>query len=111
MKGHAMPKTSDAYLLGVNQEELARLQFQHQVWGQLTNAFFDRLGVGTGWHCLDVGAGPGFVAMDLRNRVGENGVVTLLEPSQLYLDWFKKETEAHGWSNVRCASSSPARLD
>jgi SAM-dependent methyltransferase len=100
-----MTQNSD-YLLGVNQDELERLRFQHQVWGRVTNAFFDRIGIKSGWKCLDVGAGPGFVAMDLRERVGQAGEVTALEPSSFYLDWFKRECMKKGWTNVRFIQGS-----
>ena len=88
------------YLLGANQSEFERLQFQHGVWKSNTNAFFDRLGVAKGWNCLDVGAGPGFVSFDLRDRVGESGSVTALEPSSLFLDWFSEQVKLKKWTNV-----------
>ena len=89
------------YLLGVNQAELERLRFQHHVWGHLTRAFFDRLSVSKGWRCLDVGAGPGFVAMDLRERVGNLGEVTALEPSPFYLEWLESEIRRNSWTTVK----------
>ena len=88
------------YLLGVNKAEFDRLKFQHSVWHANTKAFFDRIGVAQGWHCLDVGAGPGFVSFDLRARVEENGSVTALEPSTMYLDWLKKQIERNHWKNL-----------
>ncbi|MBI1806385.1 MAG: methyltransferase domain-containing protein [Ignavibacteria bacterium] len=88
------------YLLGVNQAELERLRFQHAVWGHVTQNFFKRINIQLGWKCLDVGAGPGFVAMDLRERVGERGEITVLEPSKFYLDWFKEEVEKRYWNNI-----------
>jgi len=91
--------TSD-YLLGVNQTEFNRLKFQHSVWHDNTKAFFDRIGVGKGWHCLDVGAGPGFVSFDLRERVGEKGSVTALEPSTMYLDWLGEQIKKNHWNNL-----------
>lgn len=94
------PPSSSDYLLGVNQTELERLRFQHGVWAPVTNAFFDRLHVGNGWKCLDVGGGPGFVAMDLRERVGEKGNVTVLEPSRYFLDWFDKAVAERRWQNT-----------
>jgi len=99
---------SEGYLLGANSTELERLRFQHEVWGSVTNAFFDRLNVGKGWKCLDVGAGPGFVAMDLRDRVGEAGEVTALEPSQFYLEWFRNEVRKRDWSNIKLV---PGRVE
>lgn len=95
-----MPE-SNVYLLGVNQTELDRLRFQHEVWSAVTNAFFGRLKIGRGWKCLDVGAGPGFVAMDLRKRVGDTGEVTVLEPSQYYLEWFRNEVQNQNWTNIK----------
>ncbi len=92
---------SQDYLLGVNQTELERLRFQHSVWGAVTNKFFDRLNITNGMKCLDAGAGPGFVAMDLRERVGASGEITALEPSQFYLEWFKEESKKRGWSNIK----------
>ncbi|HTK82815.1 MAG TPA: methyltransferase domain-containing protein [Bacteroidota bacterium] len=89
------------YLLGVNQTELERLNFQHSVWGHVTNNFFERLNVGSGWKCLDVGSGPGFVAMDLRERVGPTGEITALEPSKYYLEWFEQETKNRKWTNFK----------
>ena len=89
------------YLLGVNQAELDRLRFQQTVWGGVTAQFLDRINVRPGWKCLDVGAGPGLVSSELRERVGESGEVTLLEPSEMYLDWFRTEAEKRGWENIR----------
>ena len=93
-------KQSD-YLLGVNQTELDRLHFQHGVWKGVTDRFFDRIKVQHGWKCLDVGSGPGFVAMDLRERVGEQGEITALEPSEFYLHWFENEATTKGWKNIK----------
>lgn len=90
------------YLLGVNQQELERLQFQHSVWGPVTRKFFSRLNVQKGWRCLDVGAGPGFATIDLRELVGETGEVTALEPSTFYLSQLRKHTAERGWENVKC---------
>ncbi|HMK38710.1 MAG TPA: class I SAM-dependent methyltransferase [Bacteroidota bacterium] len=91
----------EAYLLGVNETEMERLRFQHGVWKPVTDGFLDRIGVRSGWHCLDAGGGPGFVALDLRERVGEKGSVTLLDPSSLFLDRFVRECRLRTWENVR----------
>ena len=90
------------YLLGVNQIELERLRFQHSVWGPVTHKLFERLNIRKGWKCLDAGAGPGLVSMDLRERIGENGEITALDPSQFYLDWFQQEARKKEWTNVKC---------
>ena len=95
-----MNQSSD-YLLGINETELERLRFQQTVWKAVTDKFFDRLHVQRGWKCLDVGAGPGFVAMDLHERVGKQGEVTVLEPSEFYLEWFEGEAKKRGWTNIK----------
>ena len=109
---------SSDYLLGVNERELERLRFQHSVWGPVTERFFDRLKVGPGWKCLDVGGGPGLVALDLCKRVGREGEVTVLEPSGYYLDQFMAEASRRGWRNARAmqgtaekAQLPPGRFD
>jgi SAM-dependent methyltransferase len=96
-----MKTPSKEYLLGVNQTELERLRFQHDVWRQNTNSFLDRLNIKIGWKCLDVGAGPGFVSMDLRERVGAKGEVTALEPSEYYLERLAQQSKRHGWRNIK----------
>ncbi|MEK6755219.1 MAG: methyltransferase domain-containing protein [Bacteroidota bacterium] len=93
--------SSPEYLLGVNQRELERLRFQHSVWEPVTRKFFERIGVQQGCKCLDVGSGPGFVSMDLRDLVGETGKVTALEPSEFYLNWFREFVANKGWTNVK----------
>ena len=94
-----MPKQKE-YILGINEEELERLRFQHGVWKKVTDDFFDRIGVGEGWKCLDVGAGPGFVAGDLRSRVGDEGGIDVLEPAGYYLDYFRDHATEQGWKNI-----------
>src|SRR4030095_11455727 len=53
-----------------------------------------------------VGSGPGFVAMDLARRVGKTGEVTLLEPSEMYLDYFKNYSQEKGWQNTKYISGT-----
>ena len=98
--------SADEYLLGINKEELDRLRYQHSVWGGITNQFFDRLKVGKGWKCLDVGAGPGFVSANLSERVGASGEVTALEPSKMFLEWFREEARRGGRTNVNFINAS-----
>ncbi|MBI4547495.1 MAG: methyltransferase domain-containing protein [Ignavibacteriae bacterium] len=94
-------KQSSEYLLGVSKTELERLRFQHSVWKSVTDRFFDRLNIQRGWKCLDVGSGPGFVSFDLRERVGDEGEITGLEPSEFYLERFKEQCVKKGWTNVK----------
>lgn len=100
------PMNLNEYLLGSDRSEFERLEFQHNVWRENTNAFFDRIGVGKGWHCLDVGAGPGFVSLDLRERVDLTGSVTALEPSALFLDHLAQIVQKKNWKNMHLIRST-----
>jgi ubiquinone/menaquinone biosynthesis C-methylase UbiE len=62
-----------------------RLQFLEQACDPLTQQRLDRVGVGAGWHCMEVGAGGGSVVRMLCDRVGPEGSVLAvdLEPSLL----------------------------
>lgn len=88
------------YLLGVSEAELDRMRFQHGVWGPVTRSFLQRIGVEAGWSCLDVGAGPGFVTLDLLDLVGKNGSVTALDPGGSFLEYLKAEARRRGHGQV-----------
>jgi SAM-dependent methyltransferase len=114
----AAPHTGGEYLLGDDDIEIARLRAQHAVWGPVTARFLDRLGVGPGWRCLDVGAGPGLVTAELRARVGDEGEVTAIEPSRAFRDRFLEQSARHGWRNVQLLEGTaesvalpPSRFD
>ena len=95
-----------AYLLGVNEAEYERLRFQHHVWKGVTDVFFDRIKIESGWNCLDVGAGPGFVTFDLRERIGDEGAITALEPSEYFLQSIREEVNNRGWNNIHCVQET-----
>ncbi len=102
---------SEDYILGVNQKELERLEFQNGVWGRVTNDFISRCGVAKGMKCLDVGSGPGFVSMDVLNLVGSEGEVTALEPSAFYLEYFKNYCAQKSLGNVKFINSIVEETD
>ena len=71
------------YLLDNRQEEAGdRFTALAALYDPVTIRHFDRLGVGEGWRCLEVGAGGGSVVRHLSERVGVSGHVlaTDLEP-------------------------------
>ncbi|MBM5807173.1 MAG: methyltransferase domain-containing protein [Cyanobacteria bacterium M_surface_10_m2_179] len=74
-----------SYLLGTHAEELERLRFQHELWLPAAQAAWQRAGLKAGCSVLDVGAGPGFAALDLARRVGPGGRVLGLERSEVYV--------------------------
>lgn len=51
-----------------------------------TTELFDNIGVQSGWHCLDLGAGNGSIARWLARRVGPTGSVTAVDVDTTYLE-------------------------
>ena len=71
------------YLLDNRKEEAGdRFTALASLYDPVTIRHFDTLGVGEGWHCLEVGAGGGSVVRHLSERVGPTGRVlaTDIEP-------------------------------
>jgi SAM-dependent methyltransferase len=59
--------------------EVERLRLQGEVLAADTGVMLDRIGVGPGWRCLDLGCGPLGITDLLSARVGPSGRVTGLE--------------------------------
>ncbi len=74
------------YVLGTEDDEIARLGLQHRVWRERALACWDRAGVTAGLDVLDVGAGPGFASLDLSDLVGASGSITALERSSRFIE-------------------------
>lgn len=72
------------YVLGTNDDELARLGLQHRVWRDTVLATWSAAGISVGSRVLDVGAGPGYATLDLAQTVGPTGKVVALERSARY---------------------------
>lgn len=89
------------YILGTNRTEWERLCLQQRVWGGVSDAFLERLGVASGWSCLDLGCGPGLTLPSLRSRIGESGSIVALDESPLWHEHVGELVRAEGWRNVR----------
>lgn len=74
------------YVLGTQDEEIARLGLQHRVWRPRMLDAWQRAGIGAGHSVIDVGAGPGYATTDLGEIVGPKGRVLALERSRRFLD-------------------------
>jgi SAM-dependent methyltransferase len=59
--------------------EVERLHLQGEVLAADTAVMLDRIGVGPGWRCLDLGCGPRGITDALSARVGPDGEVTGLD--------------------------------
>jgi SAM-dependent methyltransferase len=95
-----MAGTDRDYILGTHEEELARLGLQHRVWRPVMLDCWRRAGITAGKRVLDVGAGPGYAAIDLAEIVGPSGKVIALERSKNFVRAIRKSCRARGIANV-----------
>src|SRR5215813_6714843 len=89
------------YLLGTHEEELARLGLQHRVWRPVALDCWQRAGITVGKRLLDIGAGPGYAAIDLAEIVGPTGEVVALERSQNFIHAIESTCLARSVTNVK----------
>src|SRR4051812_24820027 len=88
------------YVLGTHDAEIERLGLQHRVWRPHMLDAFARAGIRPGLTILDVGAGPGFAALDLAEIVGPTGRVIAAERSRRFLEALAARAERLGLGNV-----------
>jgi SAM-dependent methyltransferase len=65
--------------------EIERLRIQAEGMAPDTLTMLDRIGVGPGWRCLDIGCGPGGITGLLSGRVGPGGRVVGLDMDERFL--------------------------
>jgi ubiquinone/menaquinone biosynthesis C-methylase UbiE len=71
-----MPAHKDSvYIMGTTDDEYERLRRQARMFERFAVAAFDRIQLGQGMSCLDVGCGPGEVMRLMAERVGSSGRV------------------------------------
>jgi SAM-dependent methyltransferase len=89
------------YVLGTHEQELARLGLQHRVWRPVVLDCWQKAGITLGKRVLDLGAGPGYAAVDLAEIVGPTGQVVALERSKTFIRAMKKACRARSITNVK----------
>src|SRR5436305_6539542 len=89
------------YVLGTHDEELARLGLQHRVWRPVVLDCWKKAGITVGSRVLDVGAGPGYAAVDLAEIVGSTGEVVALERSSKFVRATEEACRARSLTNVK----------
>jgi SAM-dependent methyltransferase len=67
-------------------EERKRLAGIEVLWDEGTHAVMERIGVGSGWRCLEVGAGGGSMVEWVSDRVGPEGHVLAVDISTRFLE-------------------------
>ncbi|HJZ90866.1 MAG TPA: methyltransferase domain-containing protein [Gemmataceae bacterium] len=89
------------YLLGTQDQELARLGVQHRVWRPTVLNCWKRAGITVGSRVIDVGAGPGFATVDLAEIVGPGGAVVAVERSAKFVEAAAASCRQRRLTNVR----------
>ena len=81
------PRPATAYFAADAEEsdEVARLRLIEAEWDPQTIRHLEAIGVGAGWHCLEVGAGAGSVVRWLSERVGPTGRVVAADINPRFL--------------------------
>lgn len=104
-------KTDRQYLLGTDDEELKRLQRQHEVWRADTGNLLRRAGFSRGQTLLDMGCGPGFATFDLARIAGEEGRVIGIDSSPEMIAALRREIARRGAANASAMLGDIESLD
>jgi SAM-dependent methyltransferase len=89
-----------SYVFGHSDEEIQRLVRQSRLFNPSTRRFLEQAGISAGMKVLDVGSGPGDVALLLADRVGPGGVVVGVEIDPATLDIARVRARVAGYENV-----------
>jgi len=93
-------RTPEPYVLGIDDDEEARLAFQHRLWRDDAVSLWNRAGFQSGHRLLDLGAGPGFATDDLAEWVGVNGSVVAVDASKEFLDKIEARARRAGAGRI-----------
>lgn len=77
-----------------------RLLVLARTWAATTESLFDRIGVGPGHACVDLGSGAGDVTLALARRVGPSGRVVGVDMDEVKVGLARERAEAEGLTNV-----------
>src|SRR5437868_3652490 len=89
------------YILGTHDDEVVRLGLQHRVWRPVVLDLWERAGITLGKRVLDIGAGPGYAAIDLAEIVGPGGEIVAVERSNKFVSVIKQACRLRGLNQVR----------
>jgi ubiquinone/menaquinone biosynthesis C-methylase UbiE len=92
--------TRQGYLFADKAAELERLRFQARIWEPEADALLDRIGVASGWNCIDLGCGAMGILGPLSRRVGPKGHVIGVDLDAMQLAGAREFVQAQKLSNV-----------
>jgi ubiquinone/menaquinone biosynthesis C-methylase UbiE len=83
------------YPIEHSKAEIERLHMQGAAMAPDAAAMLDRIGVGPGWRCLDVGCGPRGITDLISQRVGPSGRVVGLDMNEQFLQHARARASAN----------------
>ncbi len=99
------------YLLGTDEDELARLSFQHRLWSSRAFDLWRAAGFRRGRTILDLGAGPGFASRDLAELLGPEGRVLAVDASPRFHSVLTAQPRAPGSAPIEARLGDVTSLD
>ena len=95
-----MEAKSGSYPIESRAGEIERLQIQAEAMAFDAGVMLDRIDVGPGWRCVDLGCGPGGICDLLAERIGAAGHVIGLDADPARLAAARRRVANLGLSNV-----------
>jgi SAM-dependent methyltransferase len=86
-----IPASSGHYPIERREGEIERLHIQAAAMAPDCAIMLERMGVGAGWICLDLGCGPGGITALLSERVGSAGHVVGLDADAVFLEHARRQ--------------------
>ena len=94
-------KSDATYTMGRTQGEEERLIQQSQLYDAVTRRFFREAGISSGMKVLDIGSGPGDVALTAAELVGPEGAVVGVDVNPEILETARARAQAAGFYQRR----------
>lgn len=85
---------STDYVLGNDQEELARLKLQHDLWKSELVKLWQKSKIKDANKILDLGCGPGFTSVDLLQYIGHACTLTSVDISESFLQFLNSKAQS-----------------
>jgi SAM-dependent methyltransferase len=86
---------SGHYPLERREGEIERLRIQGEAMAPDSAIMLERIGVGLGWQCLDLGCGPGGITGLMSERVGASGRVVGLDADPVFVEHARRHAPAN----------------
>ena len=101
---------STQYVLGSNDAEIARLDFQAAALAENTTRLLREAGIAEGMRVLELGTGLGHVAFDVARLVGPAGEVVGIDQSEELLTVARRRRAEQGFDHVRFEQADARRF-